>query len=296
MLGLMQSQVLFGKYETVSHLCQKQQEEWMSSQANPLCASKHSTFNLEIFPLKQQLMCELASNGPFSHCTRNGKGRIVPMISNTIGNENLEWILPLATLPGCKTFIGRLFDHPKSNNSDLILACSTRIRHGTTRNLLRTKSACFEEQMDLRRYWTAVVYDAQSSWSQHNNRCKWSCSPEGGKNLWYQYMGCIVPILLATIWFYKQILPRTTNQRKLITGRHRDKDILSCEMQTQAGIKIWYPFLWKLKYHGQASRQRFPFLWLKKLQQQDKTSLDYWKGWYCSKIDLTMYLGYLDRY
>jgi hypothetical protein len=26
---------------------------------------------------------------------------------------------------------------------------------------------------------------------------------------------------------------------------------------------------------------------LKKLQQQDKTSLDYWKGWYCFKIDLT---------
>jgi hypothetical protein len=62
--------------QTVSHLYQRKLEEWITFRlkANLLCTGQTSTqpiFNLEILHQKQQLMCELASNGPFSHCIRN---------------------------------------------------------------------------------------------------------------------------------------------------------------------------------------------------------------------------------
>jgi len=210
----MQSQVLFGKYETVSHLCQKQQEEWISSQANPLCASKHSTFNLEIshwtngWCANWQVMDRYLTAPEMKW-----KGTYRSNDANIICNENLEWILPLATVPGCKTsreIHWKAIWSPKVNNSDLILACS--IGYGTTRNQFRMKSANIRRTncVGFAKILNCSCVWCTKTWSQHNNRCKWSCSPEGGNNLWYQYMGCIVPILLATIWFSKQILPRTS--------------------------------------------------------------------------------------
>jgi len=112
-------------------------------------------------------MCELASNGPLSHCTRNEMERDV---SFQWFQYHLQWEFRMDTATSnsswmqdvLEKFIGRLFDHPKSIIAIWFLFVELDMELQGINSEWKVQT-CFEEQiaLDLRRYWTAVVYDAQ---------------------------------------------------------------------------------------------------------------------------------------
>jgi hypothetical protein len=190
-----------------------------------------------------------------------------------------------------ENFFGRLFDHSKSNNSNLIIACSTcldmelqGINCGLKFNMLRrTNCVGFAKILNCSCVWCTKFLVNTTTGGSDLVRLKEEKIV--GINTWDVLFQFFLPQADTTT--------NKLNQRKLITGRHRDKDILSCEKAHRQASRQRFPFLWKLKHHGQASRQRFPFLWLKQLRQQDKTSLAYWKGWNRSKIRLDPCISWL---
>lgn len=76
------------------------------------------------------------------------------------------------------------------------------------------------------------------------------------------------------------------NQRKLITGRHRDKDILSCEKANTGRHQdmISFPVETQTSRAGIETKISFPVIETTTTARQDL--LNCWKGWNRSKIRL----------